>query len=187
MPRTADQGLEERILKAAQRLWRARGEKGLTLRAVAREARTTTTSVYKRFPSREKLSLALGERIREQVTALITSASSIPQVYRRYLDFAESHPHEYKLFWGPSWPNLVGPGSNRPVREWLLPKLAKKFGGDPEDYDMVYNALLLLTHGACSLMTASRNRRANDQVKKDCLALCDRLIENIKGFRARKR
>ena len=42
MPPHADQLLEERILKAAQRLWRTRGEHGLTLRAVAREARSTT-------------------------------------------------------------------------------------------------------------------------------------------------
>ena len=49
MPRTPDQHLQERILKAAERLWRTRGEKGLTLRGVARHAGTTTTTVYKRF------------------------------------------------------------------------------------------------------------------------------------------
>jgi len=46
MPPHADQLLEERILKAAQRLWRTRGEHGLTLRAVAREAGSTTPTVY---------------------------------------------------------------------------------------------------------------------------------------------
>ena len=38
MPPKADKQLQERILKAAQRLWKTRGEHGLTLRAVAREA-----------------------------------------------------------------------------------------------------------------------------------------------------
>ena len=42
MPRKADARLEGRILDAAYRIWSERGENALTMRAVARAARTTT-------------------------------------------------------------------------------------------------------------------------------------------------
>lgn len=179
MPRTVDQGLEKRVIRAAQRLWRARGEKGLTVRAVAREAGTTTTSLYKRFRNREALLLALAEGVREHATALITSSANVQQAYRRYLDFAERHPHEYKLFWGPTWPELLKPGRPRPVRSWFLTTLARQFGGKPEKYVLVYDTLFLLSHGAATLLAVSRNARANAGIKKSCLAACDRLIDNI--------
>jgi TetR/AcrR family transcriptional regulator, cholesterol catabolism regulator len=67
MPPHADQLLQERILKTAQRLWRTRGESGLTLRAVAREAGTTTPTVYKRFRNKQALRKALAERVRLQL------------------------------------------------------------------------------------------------------------------------
>ncbi len=60
MPPKADKQLQERILKAAQRLWKTRGEHGLTLRAVAREAGTTTPTVYKRFRSKQAIQIAIG-------------------------------------------------------------------------------------------------------------------------------
>ena len=69
MPPIADKHLEERILKAALRLWRKRGEDGLTLRAVAEEADTTTPTLYKRFRNKEALRLALAYRFREELTA----------------------------------------------------------------------------------------------------------------------
>src|SRR5258706_6246436 len=66
MPPVADKHLEERILKAARRLWRTCGERGLTLRAVAREADTTTPTLYKRFRNKEALRLALAYRLRDE-------------------------------------------------------------------------------------------------------------------------
>ena len=53
MPRHPDPDLEDRILSAAQRLWTRGGEKSLTMRAVARAARTNTPAVYRRFETGE--------------------------------------------------------------------------------------------------------------------------------------
>lgn len=77
MPPTADKHLEERILKAALRLWRKRGENGLTLRAVAHEADTTTPTLYKRFRNKEALRLALAFHFREELTADLLSSPTI--------------------------------------------------------------------------------------------------------------
>ena len=74
MPPHADQLLQERILKTAQKLWRTRGESGLTLRAVAREAGTTTPTVYKRFRNKQALRKALAERVRLQLNEYLFAA-----------------------------------------------------------------------------------------------------------------
>ncbi len=62
MPRKADAQLEDRILDAAYELWSKRGEKALTMRAVARAAGTTTPTVYKRFEDKRDLLALLRER-----------------------------------------------------------------------------------------------------------------------------
>src|SRR5260370_6301083 len=146
MPRIADKNLEDRILEAAQRLWRTRGDKSLTLRAVAREAGTTTTTVYKRFRNKEALLIALAERVRGRISKEATSAASIEECLSRFLGFAEKHPHEYKLLWGPALNEIYAPGRPRPVKTWLQEKLAERFGGHPEDYETTYVALFLMLH-----------------------------------------
>jgi AcrR family transcriptional regulator len=182
MPRTADQHLQERILKAAQRLWRTKGEKGLTLRAVAHQAGTTTTTVYKRFRNKEALRYALAERVYKLIIARTTSATSIEEAIRRYLHFAENHPREYRLLFGTLWAEIIGVGPSRPVQTWLLGRLAARFGGRPGDYEQVYFALFLATHGAASLLTAAPKSRASINMRENCIAVCDTLLKNISIF-----
>jgi len=178
MPRTADQSLELKILKAAHRLWRLHGAKSLTLRAVAVAAGTTTTTVYKRFRNKEALLLALAELVQARITEKTTSASTIEESYRRFLKFADQHPHEYRLLWGPAWSELLGPGRPRPIKEWLLEKFATRFGGKPRDYALSYYALFLLVHGTASLLIVTRDRRTKKEMVDSCLAICDALVAN---------
>jgi len=183
MPRTADQQLQERILAAAQRLYRARGEASLTLRAVARQAGTTTTTVYKRFRNKEALRMALAQRVYQKLTLEMTSASTLEDMYRKQLEFAETHPREYQLLFGPAWTEIFGPGRPRPITDWFLAQLAEKFGGKPEDYLKLHLALFLTTHGAASLLAASPNNRANAGVRETCIAVCDTIMDNMQIFR----
>src|ERR1700704_5472056 len=99
MPPTADKNLEERIMKVAQRLWRLRGARSLTLRAVAREAGTTTPTVYKRFHNKQALQIALALRFRKQLNEQVFSATTLEEATERYVRFAEEHPNEYQLLW----------------------------------------------------------------------------------------
>ena len=183
MPRTADQHLHERILRAAQRLWRTRGEKGLTLRAVARQSGTTTTTVYKRFRNKEALRFALAERVYQELAAETTSAPTLKEVYRRHLHFAEKHPWEYQLLFGPAWTEIFAPGRPRPISDWLMAQLAQRFGGKPEDYLQFHFALFLATHGGASMLAAAPKSRANIGVRETCLAVCDAMVDNIQIFR----
>jgi AcrR family transcriptional regulator len=179
MPRLADEHLEARIVQAARRLWRTHGAKNLTLRSVARAAGTTTTTVYKRFRNKEALLLALAEMVKARITARTTSAATIEDCYRRFLKFADQHPHEYQLVWGPSWAELLGPGRTRPIKAWLLEKFAARFGGEPKDYVLNYYALFLLVHGTASLLIVTRDRRMKAEMVDSCLAICDALVANI--------
>jgi AcrR family transcriptional regulator len=182
MPRTADQHLQERILKAAHRLWRGKGEKGLTLRAVARQAKTTTTTVYKRFRNKEALCLAIAERVQKTIVATITSAPSVEEATRRYLHFAESHPREYQLLYGAPWPQIFGPGRPRPAQTWIMEQLAARFGGKPKDYAQIHFALFLATHGAASLLAAAPKNRVNVEARERCIAVCDAMLNNFHIF-----
>jgi len=177
MPPKADQKLEERILKTAQRLWRTRGEKGLTLRAVAREAGTTTPTVYKRFRSKQALRIALAQRFKEQVNESIFSAPTLEEACRRYVRFAEEHPHEYQLLWS-TWTEVFHPERPRPGRAWLLAQFARRFGGEPEDYGRVFYAVFLLAHGAATLLTIPGDDVAHREVRENFMAICDAVIGN---------
>lgn len=183
MPRTADRHLQDRILHAAHSLWRERGEKGLTLRGVARAAGTTTTTVYKRFRNKEALCLAVAARVQERMVAIITSSPSVEEATRRYLHFAENHPREYQLLYGTFWPEIFGPGRPRRAQEWITSQLAARFGGKPRDYVQVHFALFLATHGAASLLAAAPKSRQNIQAREWCIGICDTLIRNIQIFK----
>ena len=62
--RPRDRHIDEAVLRATLAVLDASGYGGLTLEAVAREARTTKPAIYRRWPSRQQLVLsALGRRI----------------------------------------------------------------------------------------------------------------------------
>src|ERR1700687_908417 len=92
MPRQPDPGLEERILNAARKLWRKGSGKALTMRAVARAARTNTPAVYRRFPHRDDILRALVHETRQDWFRLVETSSSVEDACERYLDYGLSHP-----------------------------------------------------------------------------------------------
>lgn len=183
MPRTADRHLQDRILKAAQTLWRDRGQKGVTLRGVARAAGTTTTTMYKRFRNREALLAALADQAYQRLAAELTSAPTVEEVYRRHLRFAEKNPREYQLLFGAMWTEIFGPGRERPVESWFLNQLAARFGGEPQEYLYAHVVFFLVTHGAASLITYAPNHRASTTVRESSIAVCDVLVNHVEWFR----
>lgn len=106
MPRKADALLEGRILTAAYRIWSERGEEALTMRAVARAARTTTPTLYERFSHKSDLLTLLRRRARLNLFSAIRTSRSPLDACRRALDFFTAHPNDYRLISGP-WPSLT--------------------------------------------------------------------------------
>jgi AcrR family transcriptional regulator len=182
MPPHTDLLLEERILKAAQRLWRTRGERGLTLRAVAREAGTSTPTVYKRFRNKQALRNALAERFRSQLNEYLFASKSLEDVCRHYLEFAEEHAHEYQLLLH-SWSDIFHPNLPRPGRAWLMTQFANRFGGKPEDYSRPVYALFLLSHGAATLLSIPADELSRKEVHQNFLAISETIIQQAQLFR----
>ncbi len=183
MPPIADKHLEERILKAARRLWRTRGETALTLRAVAHAADTTTPTLYKRFRNKEALQLALAYRLRDELLADLFTSPSLEEVYRRYLRYAEANPHEYDLL-RLSWGQFFSPGNPRPGRAWVLTRMATRFGGNPENYAPVFDAIFLLCHGTATLLTVTDDKALRAEIRENCIKVCDKLLANVAILRA---
>lgn len=183
MPRIADEHLEAKIAKTALRLWRTHGAKGLTLRSVAEHAGTTTTTVYKRFRNKEALMLALAAQVQDELTEETTSAKSIEECCRKFLGYAERHPHEYNLLWGPAWTELLGPGRPRPIKAWLLDRFAERFGGERKDYVHAYYALFLMVHGTAKLLTVTPQRPLQAELRDSCLAICNAMVANVEVLR----
>jgi AcrR family transcriptional regulator len=183
MPPHADKLLQERILKAGQRLWRTRGEHGLTLRAVAKAAGTTTPTVYKRFRNKEALLNTLAGRFKAQLNEQLFKCKTLEEVSRRYVSFAEEHPHEYQLLWR-YWTDTFHPDQPRPGRAWILSQFAQRFGGDPNDYARPFYALFLLGHAAASLLSVPGDDIAREEVRSNFVAISESLIRGNKLFQA---
>jgi AcrR family transcriptional regulator len=162
LPRQPDPELESRILNAAQKLWKKGGAKALTMRGVAKAAKTNTPSVYRRFRHRDDILRAIMQRIRLEIAAALEDAASPEEACERYLDYALSHPREYELFYQHEYELFYSPRSiragaktvGRPARDAMKRKLAEKFGGSPEDHESMLTALWMATHGAAMLLVA---------------------------------
>ena len=120
MPRQPDPDLQERILNAAQRLWKKGAEKTLTMRAVAKAAKTNTPAVYRRFRNREDILRALLRRIQLEVAEALRPCRSPQEVCERYIEYALAHPHEYELFYTHAY-RLPAPGRSGRAASMELP------------------------------------------------------------------
>lgn len=160
MPRQPDPDLEERVLKAADALWKRGGEQALTMRAVARAAGTNTPAVYRRFKNREDLIRGLLLRIAARLRRYFDQRSTIEDMAEAYVDYAVQLANEYRLFY--EYGRLMAPrkgrGTPRPIREsrpnfaYTEQLLARRFGGSVEDHTQTALGLWALLHGTSMLL-----------------------------------
>jgi AcrR family transcriptional regulator len=162
MARQPDPALEGRILNAARQLWKKGVGDALTMRAVAKAARTNTPAVYRRFRSREDILRALWQRTRQEILRQLEAGDSVEAACERYLDFALSHPHEYELYYlheyelfapDPATGRATKPlRQKRPAEELMKAKMAAQLGGLPDDYTPLSLAVWALLHGTVMLL-----------------------------------
>lgn len=160
MPRRPDPDLEGKILDAAQKLWKKGGENALTMRTVARAARTNTPAVYRRFRDRDDILRGLIQRIRFELAATLDATGSPEEACERYLDYALSHPREYELFYQHNYELYYSPRAKRtgikvvgqPAKDAMRRKLTEKLGGLPEAHERLLAALWMTAHGAAMLL-----------------------------------
>ncbi|HEY6267972.1 MAG TPA: helix-turn-helix domain-containing protein [Candidatus Acidoferrum sp.] len=176
MPRKADARLEGRILEAAYRLWSRRGERALTMRAVARASGTTTPTLYERFSNKEDLLSLLRRRARLNLFSAIKSSRTPAQACRRVLDFFVAHPNDYRLITD-DWAIAFARKEHMPSFEFLKRRLAAQLGGKTAQHTALALALVALLHGTATLLhSANIHQRISRDFRRACVSACEALI-----------
>lgn len=195
MPRHPDPDLEDRILHAADVLWRRGGEKSLTMRAVARAAKTNTPAVYRRFKDRKDLVKALLLRIATRIREHFQQGETLEDMAEAYVEFAIKMPHEYELFYSHAreLSPPKGPGKARPIREsrpnfaLLEQLLAKRLGGTPEDHTQLALEVWATLHGTTMLILQKSIPDGHEQeLREACRAAVRVLLQGVGGKSAAK-
>ena len=195
MPRQPDPELEERILKAAQTLWKRGGEKSLTMRAVAKAAGTNTPAVYRRFKDRRDLIRGLLRRIAARIRKDFEAGKTVEEMAESYVESAVKLPHEYELFYshvhhlsppkGPGKPRPIG--ESRPNFAFVQQRLAERLGGSPEDHTQVALALWATLHGTAELLLSKSIPEGHEEELRTASRIAVKaLIESAGKFSARK-
>jgi len=151
MPRQPDPGLEDRILKAAHKLFLKGGEKSLSMRTLAKAAHTNTPAVYRRFRNRKAILSALLQRFQQDLFAVLEPCLSFEDACYNVLEFALAHPHVYQLVNAGVFSKV---SVARPNIELMKRRSAEWFGGSPEDHTRLVLALWALVHGTATLLLA---------------------------------
>lgn len=191
MPRQPDPDLEERILAAADALWKRGGEKSLTMRAVARAARTNTPAVYRRFRDRRDLVRALLLRITERIRKYFEAADTLEDIAEAYVEFALRHPHEYELFYAHA--QALAPRRRteppRPIREsrpnfgFVERLLAEQMGGTVEAHTQLALAMWATLHGTAMMLLMKTLPDGHDEeLRVACRAAVKTLLEHSGNF-----
>lgn len=160
MPRHPDPDLEDRVLRAADALWKRGGTKALTMRAVARVAGTNTPAVYRRFRDRNDLVRGILLRVAERVRKYFEQGETLEAMCAAYLDYALKNPNDYRLFFEEARLLNVpkGRGAPRPIREsrpnfgFAEKMAAKELGGTPEDHTTLALQMWAMLHGAAMMI-----------------------------------
>jgi AcrR family transcriptional regulator len=196
MPRQPDPDLEERILKAAEKLWKRGGDKALTMRTVARAAGTNTPAVYRRFKDRQDLVRALLRRIAVRIRQEFQVDATVEGFSEAYVESALRHPHEYELFYTHArWLSPPkGPGRPRPIREtrpnfaFLEQQLAQRLGGQPEDHTQLALAIWAVLHGTTTLLLSKSVPEGHEEeLRTACCAAVKALLEGKERSKAIQR
>jgi AcrR family transcriptional regulator len=195
MPRQPDPDLEDRILKAAHVLWKRGGEKSLTMRAVARAARTNTPAVYRRFKDREDLLRGLLLHLAARIRRDFEAGETLEQMAEAYVDSALRQPHDYELFYthARQLSPRKGSGKPRPIREsrpnfaFLEELLAGRLGGVPEDHTQLALAMWATLHGTTMLLLSKAIPEGHEEeLRSACRSAIKTVIEGAARFSERK-
>ena len=178
MPRRPDADVEHRILDAAYRLWTERGEAALTMREVAKAARTTTPTLYQRFQDKNDLRNFLVERARQNLFNAIQQAETPLESLKKALEFISHHGNEYRLLTF-GWAQRLASGAPMISLEFLQKLLAKELGGSPVKYKQLGLQLVAQVHGTSMLLPPSDEETEIVRgFHKLCLKACSVLIQN---------
>src|SRR3974377_2078451 len=97
MPKPLDPEVEKRVLDAAEKLLRS-GDERLSIRALAKAARTNPPGIYRRFRNRNDILRAILLRLEQELYQSLVAAESLEAATERYIDFALHHRKVYEMW-----------------------------------------------------------------------------------------
>jgi AcrR family transcriptional regulator len=178
MPRKADTQLEDRILNTAYSLWANGGEHAVTMRAVAKAARTTTPTLYERFKDKNDLLSFLRHRAQQKLLSAIEPARTIGEACRLALEFTLAHGHEYELV-ASDWAARLARKEPTPAFDLISSRLAQQLGGTAEGHRVLALAVTALYHGAAMLLlTEGIDETLASNLMEACVAAADALVKS---------
>lgn len=154
MPRLPDAALEQRIIAAATRLLDRGGESAITLRAVAKEAGTSTPTIYQRFPDRATLMKKLVEQLTDGVMDTLRPQGSIEAMFRQYLKYSQSHTRRVGLMIETFGTRYVA-GARMPAFELLQSRITEELGTKGRECEDLALAIASLAFGTAQGMLAA--------------------------------
>jgi len=191
MPRPPDAELEERIVAAAIRLLDRGGDRAITLRAVAKEAGTTTPTIYQRFRNREVLMKRLIDQITEETMVMFESTRSIEAMFRAFLDDSRAHAMRVNLVVQTFGARYVS-GERMPAFELLQTRIEVEVGIRGRECEDLALAIASLAFGtAQGMIAAGKDSRHAAQFQRTALEALRMLLaafsRNGKGRVAARR
>jgi len=149
VPRKQEPQLRARILQAALQLFVKGGEKSLSMRTLAKAARTNTPAVYRRFRDRDAILRALADHYQMDSFSVLEPCHSLEEMAHAMFELALQQPREYELFYSHLIAKLPGPRANF---EYAKERAAEWLGGEAQDHDELVLTLTVLVHGAAMLL-----------------------------------
>jgi AcrR family transcriptional regulator len=178
MPRKPDVALEGTIVDVAYRLWSEHGEKALTMRAVARAAKTTTPTVYQRFRDKTDLKHFLEERARQKMFDALREARSPIEICSKALEFISGHINEYRLL-SADWGTRFAQKMPMRIFDYFVETLTRQLGGAIEENQELGFQLSALVHGTALLRpTGKDNEQISELLTESCLKACSVILRD---------
>lgn len=154
MPRAPDSTLESRLLAAALRLLDRGGEAAITLRAVAKEAGTTTPTIYERFSSREALMERLVDDATDEIMTVLQPTVSVEEMFHAYLRHSREHPMRLDLMVETFGRRYVA-GESMPAFELLKSRIVREIAVTGSACESLALAVASLAFGTAQGMNAA--------------------------------
>ena len=157
MPRKPDPVLEKKIVAAAARLLDRGGEEAITLRAVAKEAGTTTPTIYERFHDRDELIRQVVVLATEQIMAVLQPKLSIEGMFEEYLRYCRAYPMRLNLTVGTFGKRYVA-GEPMPAFDLLRFRITTQIGIKGKECEDLALTIASLAFGTAQGVIAAGKR-----------------------------
>ena len=186
MPRISNAALEGEIIAAAMRLLDKGGDDAVTLRAVAKEAGTTTPTIYERFPNRDRLMEGVTDRVTEDLLEVLRPCKSVRAMFFAYLRESRAHPARAS-FEVRTFAARYVRGQETPGFDLLKSRLTEEIGITGSAAEDLALAIASLAFGtAQGMIAAGSDTRQALQFQRSAVRALQILLEVFEGSQHRK-